>query len=126
VLAYQAEVAVWSSETVSEQQVLEWLNRAEFILDLAEDRKKRVMSFTPEDGHFWHFYARPLLTGATWGNGLIWKARPWIGNSALIRSRVESLQESENPRVKKLADMVLYAVDSGAEPLLENGSFEKG
>lgn len=126
VLAYQAEVAVWSSETVSEQQVLEWLNRAESILDLAEDRKRRVMSFTPEDGHFWHFYARPLLTGATWGNGLIWKARPWIENSALIRSRVESLQESENPRVKKLADMVLHAVDGGAEPLLENGSFEEG
>lgn len=126
VLAYQAEVAALSLVEESEQQILELLNHAESILDLAEQRKALVTSFTPEDGHFWHFYSRPLLTGATWGNALIWKARPWISNSALIRSRVESLQESENPRVRKLADMVLVAGDQGGTPLLENSSFEQG
>lgn len=126
VLSYQAEVVALTMAEESEADILKLLNHAENILQMSEHRKQLVTSFQAEDGHFWHFHARPLLTGATWGNSLVWRARPWITQSAAVRSRIESMQESENTRVRKLADMVLQAVDQKSEKLLENGSFEEG
>ncbi len=126
VLTYQAETSAATAEVDGEGKVLELLDRAESVLDLATQRAALLSAFTAEDGAFRpHFYARPLLIGANWGNSLIWRALPWVSKSGKVRERVEKLSLSQNPRVRSVAELLLRVADGKATPLLKSASFEQ-
>lgn len=126
VLSYQAETSAAAAEVDSEDKALELLGRAESVLDLSTQRVALLNTFTAEDGAFRpHFYARPLLIGANWGNSLIWRTLPWVSKSAKVREQVEKLTLSQNPRVKRISELMLKVADGKVSPMLKSASFEQ-